>query len=435
MRSVILKRIYQVTVGGIIISLLAAAYFWNIKNRRDIVPQKASKVYFVDNISQSHQQLIDRFNQEYAGKIEVVPVDLPFTKFSTNERKELLARALRSKSDQIDVFAVDIIWVPRFARWSEILGNYFSTNEREQMLDSALASCYYEGQFVAVPFYIDIGMMYYRQDILQQYPQADQLEEKLRASISWSELIELKKYFPDQPIYLFAAKNFEGLVCSFIENILAQKPDIFKRQPIQLNVPEVRNALQLLVDLVHKYKITAPEIIHFDEMQTYEFALNHDALCFRGWPGLQRHFQDQFDPQKLANIQQAAVPHWEGYSPASVYGGWNLMISKFSTRKHEALEFVRFVLRPENQKMMFEQSGFIPVDESVYADSAFMQANPDLSYYRKLMDHGVHRPFLVNYTKISDVLSYYVNLAIKGDISVEEALERASKEIESKTRH
>lgn len=90
------------------------------------------KLYYVDNISETHQRLIDRFNQRYAGRIEVIPVNLPFSKFSTNERKEILARSLRSKSERIDVFAVDIIWTQRFAKWSHPLDAYFD----ESLADS-----------------------------------------------------------------------------------------------------------------------------------------------------------------------------------------------------------------------------------------------------------------------------------------------------------
>ena len=64
------------------------------------------RIYFADNISPALQSLIDRFNQNYQGQIEVVPINLPFSKFSTNERKELLARSLRSKSDLIDVYNI-----------------------------------------------------------------------------------------------------------------------------------------------------------------------------------------------------------------------------------------------------------------------------------------------------------------------------------------
>ena len=69
------------------------------------------KIYFVDHISAAHQKVIDKFNEKYKGQIEVVAINLPFVKFSTNERKELLARYLRSKSDRIDIFSVDQIWL------------------------------------------------------------------------------------------------------------------------------------------------------------------------------------------------------------------------------------------------------------------------------------------------------------------------------------
>ncbi|RKY50187.1 MAG: hypothetical protein DRP92_08075, partial [Candidatus Neomarinimicrobiota bacterium] len=61
------------------------------------------KIYYADNISEAHRKIMDEFNRVNKGKIEVVAVDLPFTKFNTNERKEILARALRSKSSVIDV--------------------------------------------------------------------------------------------------------------------------------------------------------------------------------------------------------------------------------------------------------------------------------------------------------------------------------------------
>jgi len=90
-----------------------------------------AKIYFADNISIAHEALIKRFNETYRGEIEVVPINLPFSKFSTNERKELLARSLRSRSDLIDVFAVDLIWVPRFAKWCEPLDIHIGMQGRQ----------------------------------------------------------------------------------------------------------------------------------------------------------------------------------------------------------------------------------------------------------------------------------------------------------------
>src|SRR5574341_913119 len=132
--------------------------------------EKVTKVYFADNISAAHQKVIERFNETYRGSIEVIPVNLPFTKFSTNERKQLLTRSLRSKGTRIDIFAVDLVWVPRFVKWSEPLTQYFSPQEQEAFLPYALKSCFFDQTLVGVPLYIDIGVMYYRKDQLAALP-------------------------------------------------------------------------------------------------------------------------------------------------------------------------------------------------------------------------------------------------------------------------
>ena len=113
----------------------------------------------------------------------------------------------------------------------------------------------------------------------------------------------------------------------------------------------------------------------------------------------------------------------------AVFGGWNLMISRYSTRKQEAAEFARFVQREEMQKLLFESAGYIPTNTQVYADTAYVREHPVLGYYGELIRHGFHRPALVEYTKMSDIISRAVHRAVKGEVGVDQALEQASREI------
>lgn len=152
-----------------------------------------SKVYFADHISPAHSAVIELFNRTHAGKIEVIPVDLNFSKFSTNERKELLARSLRSKSDRLDIFSVDYIWTPRFAKWCVDLNPYISCSGTAEHHSPAIRSCIYNDRLVAMPLYIDIGVMYYRTDIINRLPNAAEINRKLQSSIGWDELIALQK--------------------------------------------------------------------------------------------------------------------------------------------------------------------------------------------------------------------------------------------------
>ncbi len=129
-----------------------------------------TEIYFADRITEAHRILIDRYNREHAGKVQIVPIDFPNPDFSTNERKEILARSLRGEGDGIDLLSVDVIWSERFARWCEPLGQYFSKEELDRLVPATLYSCYSDGQLVALPLFRVQGVMYYRDDLLQKLP-------------------------------------------------------------------------------------------------------------------------------------------------------------------------------------------------------------------------------------------------------------------------
>ncbi len=391
-----------------------------------------TRVYFADRISAAHLLLIERFNRLHHGRIEVVPVDLPFEKFSTNERKELLARSLRGGSDKLDLFAVDLIWVPRFARWSEPLNPYFDQDDRSRVIPVALRSCLVDSMLVSMPLYIDVGLMYYREDLLRKLPDARRVEARLSNSISWPEFLDLRSRlgYGKKPFYVFQADEYEGLVCNYLELVMAGDPAFLSAGRMNFTTPSARSALAMLVDFVHGSRISPPEVVEFDENRSYKYALDHDALFVRGWPNFVENFRKTYpDTAKLGHIRKAALPHFEGKEPTSVFGGWNLMLSKYSTRKQEALEFIRFVQTNEAQRLMYETEGFLPITREVYEDSLYMQNHPDLAYYYTLLRRGFHRPAIVDYTRISDIISYYARRAIRGDLPVPVALEQATEMI------
>jgi multiple sugar transport system substrate-binding protein len=397
-------------------------------------PRSATRVYFADNISSAHRRTIERFNEEHVGAIEVVPVNLPFDKFSTNERKELLARSLRDKSDRIDVFAVDQIWVPRFSKWSAPLGSYFSRFEREHILSYALESCYYDSTLFAIPLYIDVGMMYYRRDLVRELPDGADIEELLQHSITWEDFARLKGRLAHGsiPFYTFQANDYEGLVCNYFELIAGQDPQFFSSNAVDLRSPAARSALQMMVDFVHRFGMSPSRVTEFDENRSYAYMLDHNGVFVRGWPNFLENFGTFYpDTARLRNIGRAPLPHFRGKKPAAVFGGWNLMISKNSASLPEAVEFLRYLQSEEAQKLMFEVGGYLPSNNVVYGDSSYMRAHPDLVSYRKLLDSGFHRPSLVEYTKMSDIISHFVQLAIKGELPVDQALHQANAMIEA----
>ena len=108
------------------------------------------------------------------------------------------------------------------------------------------------------------------------------------------------------------------------------------------------------------------------------------------------------------------------------------MVSQYSKNKSQAIEFIKFATSLEMQKLFYEISGYYPVRREIYSDSAFFKQNSNLKYYAKLFERGKHRPVKDNYTKISDIMSYYFHQALERQISVQQALNLATEKINSK---
>ena len=418
----------------IFIILILILYFYLNERARYEAETEPTKIYFAADISYAHQQVINKFNKEYKGRIKVVTIDLPFKKFSTNERKELLARTLRSNSDRLDVFAVDQIWVPRFAKWSAPIKNFLPNFKKNNFLNYALTSCYYKNTLLAVPLNIDVNMMYYRSDLLKKIPGYDTLKNDLMNSITWKQFLELsKKFNPHKnPFYIFPADDYEGLVVSFMDLILSQDRNYFNEYRFDFNTPTARKALKLLVDFVNLYHISPKAVTNFNEASSYKYCIEKNGVFLWGWPSYEKDKKNLYkSTTKDRLLVKAALPHFENTAPTTVLGGWNIMVSKYSKKKNAISEFLKFVISKKAQEIFYVDGAYLPILNTFYNDSVYLKKYRDLIFKKKLLKTGVHRPFLEDYTRISDIISYYANKSIKKEMSVDRALSEATDMIKS----
>ncbi len=414
---------------GLLALLYLLAYFIFLKHHEPEI----TKIYFADRITDAHRILIDRYNKLNEGKVEVIAIDFPNQDFSTNERKEILARSLRGEGDGIDLFAVDVVWVQRFAKWCEPLGRYFSQVELQRIIGDGLYSCYAGGELVAVPLDLVQGVMYYREDLLRKLKGGDEVIRALQAGMTWPEFLDWKERLHWKgPYYVFPAAEYEGLICSYIEALLSLKPDYFATDGFNFCTPEGREALQLLVDLVQKYRASPEVVTRFTELPSYEYFLQHDGLFVRGWNSYDKDFQNSlYDKEKESHLRKTRLPHPPAGDPAAVFGGWNLMVSKYSKKKSAVVDFVKFLIRDDSQEVFYADGGFYPVINSFYDDPASVRRHPETLWIKALMRTGVHRPSQKDYTHYSKIMSHYFVLAIQNKISVGDALTSVNDAIRS----
>ncbi len=399
--------------------------------------KQATKVYYADNISMAHRRVINRFNQKYVGQIEIVPIDLPFTKFNTNERKELITRSLRSRNSRIDIFAIDQIWISRFAKWAEPLKDYFSEQEIAKILPQVLWTCQFENQLLSIPLYLDIGVLCYRKDLLSRIPNSEALIRKIHRSISWQDFIKIaheyrENYGWNQYWYLFQGDAYEGLICNYLEILASRGGELNPKVKTSIYNSGTIDACQFMQDLIHKFKLSPPIATSINEVESYQYAMENNIPFFRGWASSVKDsaaFQGYTD--KLDLLEFTVLPHFKNKDYKMVFGGWNLVVSKHSNNKSEAIKFLKFILSEEAQSILYETSGYLPVITGLYQDSTLINQHPHFPFYKIIMEHGIHRPKLPNYTRMSDILSYHINKALKDEMSPEVALQKAAEMISS----
>jgi multiple sugar transport system substrate-binding protein len=428
------KDLFNTTSVIVIITLITLVfYYFHLVGDSKPIPSNygVTEIYYADGITSTHQEIIDRFNEKYKNRIKVIAIDLPFEKFSTNDRKELLARSLRGKGTKIDVFAVDIVWAYRFGKWSVNLAPYFSDEYLDKFVEPSLETCFYQDSLIASPFTLDLSTMYYRNDILEQFSDYQNLSEKLSRSIYWSDFIQLGKRFnSNNPFYIYPASDYEGLVCSFFELILNQNREFFDNESIDLTRLEALKALNLLNNLIQKYNLTPENVTGFTEFPSHKYFLDNEGVFIRSWPAFFLDIPDSSDINFRKIIRRAPMPHFKGTTPAAVFGGWNLMVSKFSEHIPEAIEFIKFLHTPEIQRILVLNDISLPVVKSIY-DEENTEISEILTFYKMNLKYGVHRPLLEDYTRISDITSYFIRKVLMNELEPEYALREATRMIKS----
>jgi len=91
--------------------------------------------------------------------------------WSTDERQNMYIRAFLAE-DAFELVYMDVIWTAKFASqgWLLPLDRWFSPEVREKLIPQGVEAGFYQGHFYRVPVRTDVGMLYYRKDLVPEPP-------------------------------------------------------------------------------------------------------------------------------------------------------------------------------------------------------------------------------------------------------------------------
>ncbi|MEW6638378.1 MAG: extracellular solute-binding protein, partial [Actinomycetota bacterium] len=152
------------------------------------------------------QELVKRFNERFEGEYTANYREMPA---DTGQYFDKLRTQFQAGGGDIDLIGGDVIWPAQFAAngWIVDVSDRFPESERQRFLPGPIESLTYEGGIYGVPWFTDAGMLYYRQDLLEEAGFSEPPQ-------TWEELKEqAKKAAQDNDIrngFVFQGSNYEG---------------------------------------------------------------------------------------------------------------------------------------------------------------------------------------------------------------------------------
>lgn len=368
------------------------------------------------------EEVISDFESENPG-IDVEMVKGPT---STDIRETMYVANFLAREATYDMVLMDIIWLPKFAKqgWLIPLDEWFNEKEKQEFLPGDIEGSIYKGKLYRIPLQTDAGILYYRKDLLEG--------KRYNPPKNWDEFVKIAEDLQSPPEmwgFVFQGKQYEGLVCNFLEILWSFGGNIFdKKGNMVLNSKEAIESLRFMYDLIHTYKITPEGVMTYEEEETRHIFQEGRAIFCRNWPYMWKLAQGENSPVR-GKVGLTVLPHKEGKQSYSTLGGWGFGISKFSKNKDACIKFIRYITSYEAQKKLHFKSGIVPTRKALFKDEDILKQTPFYSDLYQILLSARPRPVHPDYAQISDILRRFIHKVLLGELSAEGALRKAESEI------
>lgn len=362
------------------------------------------------------RRLIAAFEHEHPD-VEITAELLPFAPGAVHQ---YYVTAFDSGMRDFDVCVIDVIWVAEFARagWIADLSAAFAPEQMYQsFLPGAAEAVVFGGRTFAVPWYVDVGVLFRRKDLLPLPP------------TTYDEVISLASEAMARrpPIYgyLWQGLQSEALVCNVYEVIWGYGGATMGGGRVLLDTAEARAALEYLRYLLLR-GISPPSVTSMGEEESRRVFQAGGAALMRNWPYAWAEAQSAGSPIRgLAGL--TSLPTATGELGHGALGGFQIALNANSPewKRDAALRFIAHITSPQANLLLALAYGRLPSRREVYSDDRLLSASPMFGDLLPIVERAKPRPVTPYYPMISDTIAAEFSAAITGIRSATEALRRA----------
>lgn len=320
-------------------------------------------------------------------------VDVVSTPNSSTERLSLYQQILSANSSDIDVMQIDVVWPGLLANHlldlSEVLGEDAAAGH----FDTIVTNNTIDGRLVAMPWFTDAGVLYYRADLLEKHGHD--------VPTTWQELTDIARDIKDAERaegnermqgFVFQGRAYEGLTVNALEWVSSFGGGTVVDQDgeVTINNEKAAEALDLAASWIGD--ISPEGVLNYTEEEARGVFQGGNAVFMRNWPYAWSLAQSEdSDVRDSVGVTQLPAGGEDGRSAAGL-GGWNLAVSRYSEHPELAADLVAFLAGEEEQKRRAIQASYNPTIDALYQDEEVLEAVPFFGTLYHTFTNAVARP-------------------------------------------
>jgi len=345
----------------------------------------------------------------------------------------------KEQSPEVDVYQIDVVWLGGLAEHLVDLYEYGASEVVNEHFPTIIEKNIVDGRLVGIPWYIDVGLLYYRTDLLEKYgydgpPKTWDALEEMAYTIQEGERAEGNKDFWG---FVWQGDAHEILTCNALEWISSNGGGTVIRSDkvITINNDKAVAAIDRVAGWVGT--ISPLGVTGFQEEQTRNLWQAGNAAFMRNWP--YAYFLGNMDGSAIKQkFDVAPLPAGEGGQSVTTLGGRQFAVSKYSKQPAFAADVVFFLASKEEQKLraIRTEGSFNPTIMDLYQDAEVCEASPFTCQLYGVFTSAVARPSIATapkYNEVSTLFFQAVHSVLTGEDDAQTALEELELDLENLT--
>ncbi len=369
----------------------------------------------------TYSTLADNFNKSQKN-VHVTWLQGPA---STTDFLQKLTTMLRARSHAVDVMSIDIVYPAEFGanQWTVPIDDKWPSSERANYLNGPVQGCTYNGKIWAGPLRTDLGLIYYRTDLIKTPP------------TTWDDLTTMAQQAQAKSKYgyVWQGAQYEGLVCNFVEVVHGYGGAVLDPndpKKVTVNSPQAVQALTKMVSWVGA--ISPDAVTTYMEDSSRNVWQQGNSVFMRNWPYAYKLGNDA-SQSKIAGKFDIHGMLYGGSNTTghSAIGGWNLAINAFTPNVDAAWSFIHYMLQADAQKALAIKASLTPTLKTTYQDPDVQKAQPLFTKLAPILETALPRPVSPVYPDLSNAIQLHVYQALKKQASPQDALSALQSQLQS----